>query len=344
MIAKDLLSWYKEHKRALPWRETSDPYHIWLSEIILQQTRVEQGTPYYLSFIETFPSVSELANAPEEEVLRLWQGLGYYSRARNLHFAAKYIHKELEGQFPRSYDNLLMLKGVGPYTAAAIASFAFGESKAVVDGNVYRVLSRVFDEEEAINSTLGIKIFQKLADDLIDPEFPGIFNQAIMELGALVCKPVSPSCDKCPISIYCKARQAGTIGLRPLKLKKVKVKSRFFQYLVFNFEEKWLFKKREAGDIWQGMYDFPMIETENESGKDEVLSFLKSHNIDFNYLKLAENKKHILTHQIIRANFWEIELSQLFDQKNARYFSKVEIEFLPKPKLIVNYIQKNLKI
>lgn len=344
MIAQELIDWYKAHKRSLPWRETNDPYYIWLSEIILQQTRVEQGKPYYFKFLESFPTIEALASAKEEEVLRLWQGLGYYSRARNLHFTAKFIQNELQGEFPKTYKELVKLKGVGPYTAAAIASFAFGEAKAVVDGNVYRVLSRVFNISEAINSPKGIREFQNLADELIDPTYPGLYNQGIMELGALVCKPVTPLCNQCPIRLHCQANKNKNIEQRPVKLKKVKVRSRFFQYLVFRFEEKWLLGQRGGGDIWQGMYDFPMIETNNENGEEDVLTFLKSKKLKTISLKLVENKKHILTHQVIKANFWEIELSQLFQHENARFFSKVEIELLPKPKLIVNYIQKNLNL
>lgn len=341
MIAQEIISWYREFKRSLPWRETDDPYRIWLSEIILQQTRVEQGKPYYYKFIESFPSVDDLANANEQDVLRLWQGLGYYSRARNLHSTAKFIQNELNGVFPKTYKELLKLKGIGPYTAAAIASFAYGESKAVVDGNVYRVLSRIFNISEPINSSSGIKTFQSLADSLIDSENPGIFNQSIMELGAMICKPISPTCDICPVSLHCEAKKKKTIETLPVKLKKIKVKRRYFQYLVIRFNNQWLLKERKAGDIWQGMFDFPILETEQLNDEESVLNYLKSNDIQSKELKLIQTKKHILTHQVIEANFWEIDLAEIFELNDASYFSKTEIEQLPKPKLIVNYIQNN---
>ncbi len=264
----------------MPWRETSDPYCIWLSEIMLQQTRIEQGLPYYLAFTNAYPSIFDLANASEEEVLKLWQGLGYYSRARNLHATAKYIAFELNGKFPETYEGLLKLKGVGDYTASAIASISYNEPVAVVDGNVYRVLSRYFDIDTPINSTAGIKEFKLLAKELLDKEDPATYNQAIMEFGALQCKPQSPLCNTCPLSASCLALKNNKISMLPVKLKKGKIKKRYFNYLVFQSEEnKTILEKRSGKGIWEGLYQFPLIETDGLSCirriRIRMITFLK---------------------------------------------------------------------
>ena len=241
-----IIGWYRQNKRDLPWRNTKDPYLIWLSEIILQQTRVEQGTSYYLKFKENYPEVADLANATELDVLNNWQGLGYYSRARNLHHSAKHIHEVLNGEFPSEYSEIIKLKGVGKYTAAAISSFAFNEAQAVVDGNVYRLLSRVFDIDLPIDSGKGQKYFQQLADELIDTEDSATHNQAIMEVGSIVCSPKAPSCAVCPLNDICLGLKNNTIEQRPVKTKKIKVTSRFFHYLVFHFDNKTYIEKRSA--------------------------------------------------------------------------------------------------
>lgn len=340
MIREDLLNWYGSNKRDLPWRKTTNPYLIWLSEIILQQTRVEQGMPYYYRFIEEFPTVKDLAQAQEKDVLRLWQGLGYYSRARNIHFTAKYICETLNGVFPTTYDGLLKLKGIGPYTAAAIASIAYNEPKAVVDGNVYRVLARLTNNNTPINETKGIKHFQTLANELIDSKVPGNFNQAMMELGAIICTPSSPKCENCPVNVYCEGRKAKTVDSLPVKLKKVKVKTRYINYLVFRNRDNFALRERQAGDIWQGLYDFPSVECEIANAHDNVLSFLSGLELEIESINESHHLKHILTHQVIHATFWNVRLKKTSSKIEASFFSKNEIEQLPKPKLIVNYLQK----
>ena len=292
-----IVDWYHNFKRDLPWRNTQNPYEIWLSEIILQQTRVDQGLPYYQKFISHFPTVFELANADEQEILNDWQGLGYYSRARNLHKTAKEIVTLYNGIFPDNYQDLLKLTGIGPYTAAAISSFAFNEVKAVVDGNVYRVLSRFYDIEVAIDSTTGKKTFDKLANELIDSKQPAIYNQAIMEFGALQCVPVNPNCEICPLRMQCLSLKNNTIALRPVKTKKTKTTLRYFVYEIkVNKFNKFILEKREGKDIWHGLYQFPLKEFASQVEKDHYIENLKS---DF----VSKEYKHILSHQRILATF-----------------------------------------
>ena len=262
-FSKALQQWYEVHKRELPWRETHDPYRIWISEIILQQTRVEQGLPYYKRFIEAFQDVHALANAHEDEVLTYWQGLGYYSRARNLHATAKTISGELKGRFPETYEELLKLKGVGPYTASAIASFCFGLPYAVVDGNVFRVLSRVFEVDDPINTSTGQRYFTALANSLLDDNSPDLHNQAIMEFGALQCTPKSPNCTACAIRERCAAFAKRRVDQLPVKEKKLKVKKRALHYFsVEDAQSKHLIIKRPNTGLWSGLYEFPSIELE----------------------------------------------------------------------------------
>lgn len=272
-FSKKLILWYLAHKRDLPWRTTAIPYYIWLSEIILQQTRVEQGLPYYQAFVNEYPTVDNLANASEEEVLKLWQGLGYYSRARNLHATAKYISNELNGVFPISYKELIKLKGVGDYTASAIASICFNEVTAVVDGNVYRALARYFGIFTPINTSLGTKEFKNLAQQLIDADNPGDHNQALMEFGARQCKPQNPDCDTCIFNDSCIALQQKNISILPVKLKKTKVKNIYFNYIVLiSKNEKTFLQKRIGKGIWQNLYEFPLIETEKDFNISELNS------------------------------------------------------------------------
>ena len=271
MDFSDILSqWYAINKRDLPWRSTVNPYYIWLSEIILQQTRVNQGLPYYLKFIDAFPAVADLANADEDLVLKLWQGLGYYSRARNLQFSAKLILSEFGGNFPDNHADILKLKGVGSYTAAAISSFSFGLPFAVLDGNVIRVLSRVFGIQTPFDTTAGKKQFQKLAQELLDKKNPAEYNQAIMEFGALQCVPKSPKCNDCPIVNDCIAFNTNTVSLLPVKSKKLKVKNRFLHFLVVNKNNEVLIGKRNSG-IWQGLYEFPFLEFDENLNEKSVL-------------------------------------------------------------------------
>ena len=279
-FSKALVSWYLQNKRDLPWRETTNPYCIWLSEIILQQTRVDQGLAYYLKFVKNFPTVFDLARADEEEILKLWQGLGYYSRARNLHTSAKYIIDELEGVFPTNYKSLLKLKGVGDYTASAIASICFDEPTAVVDGNVYRVLARYFGIATPINSTSGIKEFKKLAQELIDVKNPANHNQAIMEFGARMCKPQNPDCTICPLNDSCIALQKKEVKNLPIKDKKVKVRKRYFNYLVvITSDKKTILRKREGKGIWQNLYEFPLIETQVVIDKVDLINLKEFNNL-----------------------------------------------------------------
>ncbi|GAA4116274.1 A/G-specific adenine glycosylase [Aquimarina addita] len=300
----------------MPWRETVDPYRIWLSEIILQQTRVAQGLPYYLSFVEAYPTVFDLANAQQEEVLKLWQGLGYYSRARNLHETAQFVANELQGVFPSSYKELLKLKGVGDYTASAIASICYGEVVPVVDGNVYRVLSRYFNIDTPINSTKGIKKFKELASTLIDTKNPANYNQAIMEFGALQCKPQSPYCIICPLNEGCEALKNGTVTSLPVKLKKVKVKNRYFNYLIFNIDgNKTVIQQRTGKGIWQNLYEFPVIESSAKIDIDGITGdqgFMDLMNgMDYEIsLYQEEYVIHKLSHQHLYTRFYIVEIQK----------------------------------
>ncbi|MEP0262457.1 A/G-specific adenine glycosylase [Dokdonia sp.] len=338
-LSNKLISWYLENKREMPWRQTTDPYYIWLSEIILQQTRVAQGLPYYLKFTEAFPTVKDLANASEEEVLKLWQGLGYYSRGRNLHTAAKYIMDEYNGVFPNTYEKLLELKGVGDYTASAIASISFNKPTAVVDGNVYRVLSRIFGIETPINSTLGIKEFKKLAQELIDAKQPANFNQAIMEFGAIQCKPQNPYCLHCIFNDSCVALQKNSINKLPVKLKKTKVKHRHLQYLVFRSKDgRTMLHRRSGKGIWQGLYEFPVIEGAFEDIRfRESELFLKKTASYTIYQVQQYNTKpivHKLSHQHLHTTFWVIDVDKL--PENAIIIP--DIKSYPVPVLIEKFI------
>lgn len=339
---KELINWYSIHKRELPWRATQDPYYIWLSEIILQQTQVKQGLPYYNTFVEQYPSVYDLANASEESVLKLWQGLGYYSRARNLHATAQYIANELNGEFPNTYKDLLKLKGVGDYTASAIASISFNEVAAVVDGNVYRVLSRYFGIDTPTNSTVGIKEFKALASSLIDQQQPATYNQAIMEFGARQCKPKNPDCNICPIKDGCIALQKNLVNTLPVKLKKTKVTTKYFNFLVCTDKDRnILFEKRDKKGIWQNLYQFPLVESEKSLNAEEFHlinlehTFLKS--TDFDYALYNEvDKVHKLSHQHLYTKFWIVEVDQLPD-------TSIPIKMLkkyPAPVLISNFIDE----
>lgn len=332
-----ITSWYRLNSRDLPWRATKNPYYIWLSEIILQQTRVDQGMDYYHKFVQAYPRVQDLAKAPEDEVLKNWQGLGYYSRARNLHTAAKYIVENLKGEFPCDYENIKSLKGVGEYTAAAIASFAFNEVQAVVDGNVYRLLSRYFDIETPIDTTAGKKEFKTLANALIDPKNPAEHNQSIMEMGALVCTPKAPNCGECPLMDGCLAQANNKIDALPVKSKKTKVRNRYFNYLFIAQEGKTVIHKRGPKDVWQGLYDFPLIELES----DRMLNQADLDTFGSSNAELSFETKHILSHQRIYAKFWEVKETN-FDCFNADYsiIPLKELDDYPMPQLLIRYLQR----
>ncbi len=341
-FTKLLVAWYLQNARDLPWRRTQSPYHIWLSEIILQQTRVAQGLPYYHSFVEAFPSVQDLASADEQSVLKLWQGLGYYSRARNLHKAAKQVMAQYSGNFPDSYIELLKLKGVGQYTAAAIASFAFNECAAVVDGNVYRVLARFFGIPTDVAGSRAYKEFHDLASTLIKDADPALFNQAIMEFGALQCVPKSPDCTVCPLAWGCVALRDGVVNSLPVKSKKAALKKRFFNYIVAaDRAGKYLVKQRTGKGIWQNLYEFPMIESStllDEASFSETLT--KSEIFGANYVikPLSHyNIEHKLTHQHLFISFHQVEVDITFDDGQ----SKDEIAELPMPVPIANFIVRH---
>lgn len=339
-FARLVMNWYDRHKRDLPWRNTHDPYKIWLSEIILQQTRVAQGLPYFLAFAERYPTVKKLADAKQDEVLRLWQGLGYYSRARNLHACAKKVVNEYHEKFPDTYAELLKLPGVGSYTAAAIASIAFNEPVAVVDGNVFRVLARVFGIQHDIASPAGKKYFFEKANELISKDKPGVFNQAVMEFGALHCTPKNPACTNCPLARMCIANQQQLQTQLPVKLSRTKVKTRHLYYLVIRKGVQLYLRKRPAGDIWNGLYDFLLLE-ENKSLP--VQQLFKRHNINVRADRVSKEYKHILSHQKLVVRFIEVSLhTTLQKQIRAtvlRSYSKKQMEQLPKPVLISRYLQ-----
>ncbi|MDX5345754.1 MAG: A/G-specific adenine glycosylase [Hymenobacteraceae bacterium] len=347
-FSRALLNWYHQHKRSLPWRDTQDPYAIWLSEIILQQTRVAQGLPYYLRFIEAYPTVKAMAAATEEEVLRLWQGLGYYSRARNMHQTARYIANDLDGNFPDNYQTLLKLKGVGEYTAAAIASFAFKEKVAVVDGNVFRVLARVYGLQDDIATPAGKKVFQKLANELIPEDRPDEFNQAVMEFGAIQCTPALPDCLFCPLQQVCFAFNHGLVQELPVKSKAKKARTRYFHYFVYTLGNKLYLRKRGPNDIWQGLYDFALSSSEQKklTFSEIVAETQATHEwIEPEQVKPPlKTYKHILSHQRILADFYEIrlknELPEAFLQETGlQLFAPEQVEQLPKPVLISNYLK-----
>lgn len=344
IFSKLLIKWYLQNKRNLPWRETQNPYFIWLSEIMLQQTRVAQGLPYYESFTKAFPTVFDLANASEEQVLKLWQGLGYYSRARNLHHTAKFVAKELNGEFPENYKSLKELKGVGDYTAAAIASFSFGETVPVVDGNVFRVLSRIFQVETDTSNVSAKKEFQELAFHLMPKNNPALFNQAIMEFGALQCVPKSPNCEICVFNSMCLALKNGKVSELPVKTKKTKVTNRFLNYMIFEDESaNTQIQKRSEKGIWHNLYEFPLIETDKDVDLDEIIQltseqFSEKHTlISVESLQLTPIK-HKLSHQNLSIQFWKINVKGLLD--NGLPFS--EVKKFPFPIVIYKFIEQDL--
>ncbi|WP_263362617.1 A/G-specific adenine glycosylase [Flavobacterium collinsii] len=337
-----LIKWYLQNKRDLPWRKTTNPYHIWLSEIMLQQTRVAQGTPYFFAFTKEFPTVYDLANASEEQVLKLWQGLGYYSRARNLHKTAQYVANELNGIFPPNYNELLKLKGVGEYTAAAIASFSYNEAVPVVDGNVFRVLSRYFDIESDIAAPATKKEFTELANELMPKDNPAVFNQAIMEFGALQCVPKSPDCTVCDFNDSCAALQKKKVAVLPVKFKKVKVTNRFFNYLILeDVLGNTLIQKRTAKGIWHNLYEFPLLETTeivdfdvvSRAVKDSVFSSYTIIGIE-DYA--ASTVIHKLSHQHLHIQFWKVKIKEVI----VNGLNVNELKSFPFPIVIYNFIEK----
>jgi A/G-specific adenine glycosylase len=313
-FSKTLLTWYGHYKRELPWRGETNPYKIWASEIILQQTRIAQGWDYYLRFIDRFPTVEDLATASEDEVLKYWQGLGYYSRARNLYTGAKYIVNEHKGIFPRRYEDILKIKGVGEYTAAAIASIAFNLPYAAIDGNAFRVLTRVFGIDTPIDTTSGKKEITALANQLLDTKQSGLFNQALMDFGALQCLPAHPDCDCCCFAFECMAKRQCLQDILPLKSKKPKVRTRYFYYFRIYRQSEILIRKRGENDIWKGLYEFPLFESEKELSEDEILSNLFLRDIldgcTWTLNTISSQYKHQLTHQLIIAQFITVTITK----------------------------------
>lgn len=345
IIQATLIKWYNENHRDLPWRHSPTPYQVWLSEVILQQTRVNQGMDYYLRFIERWPTVTDLATATEEEVLKMWQGLGYYSRARNLHQCAQQVMSEYGGQFPADYEQIRKLKGIGDYTAAAIASIAFNLPHAVVDGNVYRVLARLYDLDTPININKGQKLFAQLADDLLNREQPGLHNQAVMEFGALHCTPKNPNCLLCPLQAQCLAFAHQTVMQRPVKLPKVKVTTRYFNYLVIKTKDSLYLRKRSNNDIWKNLYDFPCIESEKPLSVEEVIDTEQFRDLfgaaSFSIVKTSPIYTHKLTHRTIYAQFIEIKLEKKLLQietKDLFLARETELGSFPIPRLIDLYL------
>lgn len=339
--------WFCENGRSLPWRETKDPYRIWISEIILQQTRVNQGYQYYLRFIERFPDVKTLASGSEEEVLHCWQGLGYYSRARNLHQAARDIVEMTGGDFPDSYEKVRALRGVGDYTAAAICSFAYDMPWAVVDGNVYRVLARVFGISTPIDSTKGRKEFVALANELLDVHRPALYNQAIMDFGALVCTPQSPRCGNCPLSGMCVAFETGDVNKLPVKQHKTKQVVRYFNYIYVRANGHTFLNKRRGNDVWRNLYELPLIETDRELSAEEVYAHPTlrewiGEGLSPVFTQLLRGVKHVLSHQIIYANFYLMELpASVRSMPGFLLVPHERIQDYPVSRLVASFFEKS---
>nr|WP_302829112.1 A/G-specific adenine glycosylase [uncultured Bacteroides sp.] len=342
VFTETLLDWYAENKRELPWRETADPYQIWISEIILQQTRVAQGYDYFLRFIHRFPDVETLASASEDEVMKYWQGLGYYSRARNLHAAAG----SMNGVFPKTYQEVRALKGVGDYTAAAICSFAYNQPYAVVDGNVYRVLSRYFGIDTPIDSTEGKKLFAALADEMLDKSHPAVYNQAIMDFGAIQCTPQSPDCMFCPLADSCSALAKGMVMKLPVKQHKTKTSNRYFNYIYVRMGACTFIHKRTEDDIWKNLFELPLIETQTDLAEED---FLKSPQFRSLFAEgevpqarsILRNVKHVLSHRVIYTNFYEVVLPETSQSFSGYQRIRTEdLELYPVSRLVHAFIEK----
>lgn len=352
-FAQKLLSWYADNKRLLPWRDSNDPYKIWISEVILQQTRVDQGIDYYLRFVSRFPDVESLAVATEDDVLKMWQGLGYYSRARNLHFTAKTIVNHFKGKFPETFPELIPLKGIGPYTAAAIASIAFGRATPVMDGNVMRVVTRWFAIDDPIDTANGKKMITAALNEIFDTDAPGTFNQAIMDFGAMVCKPVNPNCQDCIFNSTCAALANNHVNYIPRKSKTIKQRKRFFNYLVIVFPNEGevftIMNKRNESDIWSGLYEFPLIESDAELSPEEMMRsklwqefFIESTPEIFNRTGTI---RHQLTHQQLFAVFYQIHLRQnIPDKFKNNMVNLKDLHSFPIPRLIERYLAKDKSI
>lgn len=342
-----LLRWHRQsNNRQMPWKGEKDPYRIWLSEIILQQTRVEQGMSYYHRFVAAFPTISHLAKAPDEKVFKLWEGLGYYSRCRNLLATARFIQKEYKGRFPSSYEEILALKGVGPYTAAAISSFAFQLPYAVVDGNVYRVLARYFGIATPIDSTAGKKAFSALAASLLDTRSPGEYNQAIMDFGAVVCKPVAPHCPGCPLKKQCVAYASGRTAELPEKEKKTAVRKRWFYYLLLEHQNRFAIRQRTMKDIWQDLYEFPLVETEKETPVQDILRLAEENKWferrNMEVVSVSPRLRQQLSHQVIAGKFIHLRTDRkIKGEPGWKWVEKKEWKRFAFPQFINQYLKKS---
>ena len=340
-----LLRWNKsKNTRQMPWKGEKDPYRIWLSEIILQQTRVEQGLKYYQDFLKQFPNIHTLAQAPDQKIYKAWEGLGYYTRCRNLIKTARHISEHLKGKFPSSYDEIKELDGVGPYTAAAIASFAFNEPKAVVDGNVFRLLSRLFAIEKPIDSAEGKKMFTQLANELLNKKMPGIYNQAIMDFGAVICKP-APVCEKCPFTEHCRAFIDKMVNSFPVKGKKPKITRRWFNYFVLEYRGRWAIRQRSGDDIWHSLFEFPLIESASAMNRDSIVNEARKNRwiMDDNFKvdSLSPVFRQQLSHQLVEGRFAKIELKQKPQLERAIWVKENEIKNYAFPKFIHLYLFKS---
>ncbi len=346
-FVNNLIKWNSDQNtRDMPWKGEKDPYKIWLSEVILQQTRVAQGLGYYNRFVRAFPTVNHLAGAAETKVFKLWEGLGYYSRCKNLLATAKYIRDERNGKFPDTYKDILALKGIGPYTAAAIGSFAFNLPYAVVDGNVFRVLSRYFGISIPADSAEGKIFFSKLANELLEKKQPGIYNQALMDFGAVICKPQLPLCTSCILKERCEAFLQGIVQQLPIKEKEIKKTTRWFYYLVLDFDGKLYVRKRGAGDIWENLYEFILIETkeallpENIQPLKKILGKTK-----YRVEHVSALYKQHLTHQTIQGKFFHLKIKEQIELKGYKTVEKRAIQKLPFSKFISNYLKdKNVSL
>ena len=338
-MVNQLLKWYHENKRDLPWRKTSDPYKIWVSEIILQQTQIQTGTKYYNTFITRFPNVRSLALAKEIDVLKIWEGLGYYTRAINMLYTAKKIHADYHGVFPCKYEDLMKLKGIGPYTASAISSICYNEKKAVVDGNVYRVLTRLYNIQIPINSNAGKKKIQELADRLIPKKNPGAYNQAIMDFGSIHCKKNNPKCNICPLKKDCKAIKLDLVKILPIKKLSKKIIFRYFNYLFITDNKYFLIKQRETNDIWKKLYELPLIESKGEINIQQLKKSEYLNQFNINSIKYQYKTQHILSHQKLIITFWEVKTNNRLINNRYIKINTKDIKKYPFPKPLKTYFK-----
>jgi A/G-specific adenine glycosylase len=344
-FSRILLKWNRaKNRRKMPWKGERDPYKIWLSEIILQQTRVEQGTSYFNRFIQHFPTINDLAKASDGSVFKLWEGLGYYSRCRNLLQTARTISNDLNGKFPGDYENILSLKGVGPYTAAAISSFAFDLPHAVIDGNVFRVLARITGKKIPVDSGAGKKYFTQLANKWLDKDHPAVYNQAIMDFGATICKPIAPLCKECPFNKVCYAFLNRKIGQLPVKEKKITIRKRWFYYFLLRYKDKTAVVLRDKKDIWQGLYEFPLMETTTEEHPEKIpmlaarANWLKPN--EFKLIEVSPVYKQQLSHQQINGRFVLIDLKKKPVMPQWQWLSKAGMAKLPFPRFINRFLDE----